>query len=238
MHGVTPAGRAEGETADPDSGDSWAVRHERDLGLVREFHQGGLILEIGCWPYSMTRLLLESRFEVIGLDLDPDRGDTGNLPILRCDVERDRFPVEDGSVRTALACEVIEHLGHDALHMLEECWRVLAPGGILILTTPNLYAAYNTLQFLCGRGLRNSPYRLFRRSRLHGHMSHIREYAPCEIREMVRACGFEVIRHRLRDLGGSRLKAALHRMLPGFAPNQELICRKPRGPSPDRALFP
>ena len=44
---------------------------------------------------------------------------------------------------------MIEHL-YNPDHMLEECRRVLKPGGLLIISTPNLQAWYNRILFLFG----------------------------------------------------------------------------------------
>src|SRR5262249_47364814 len=56
-------------------------------------------------------------------------------------VERDKFPWPDNHFRVALCCELLEHLQSDPMHMLWECNRVLAPGGFLLLTTPNIASA-------------------------------------------------------------------------------------------------
>jgi SAM-dependent methyltransferase len=47
------------------------------------------------------------------------------------------------------AAEVIEHLTDPDL-LVDECARVLRPGGKLLLTTPNLHAWYNRLLFPLG----------------------------------------------------------------------------------------
>ena len=50
-----------------------------------------------------------------------------------------RFPIPDGTIHYIFAEQLIEHLRYeDGLTMLRECYRVLAPGGKIRLTTPNL----------------------------------------------------------------------------------------------------
>jgi SAM-dependent methyltransferase len=44
-------------------------------------------------------------------------------------------PVRDGAFRTAILCEVLEHVS-DPLAVLEECSRIVAPGGTLLITVP------------------------------------------------------------------------------------------------------
>ena len=56
--------------------------------------------------------------------------------ILKVDMERDRFPFEDGYFDVVFSKSVIEHC-HDPSHFLAESFRVLAPGGRLIVMTPD-----------------------------------------------------------------------------------------------------
>ncbi len=53
------------------------------------------------------------------------------------DVERDTFPYPDGHFELVLACELLEHLRTDPMHMLFEIYRVLERDGRILLTTPN-----------------------------------------------------------------------------------------------------
>lgn len=51
---------------------------------------------------------------------------------------RDRFPFVDSSIDFVFAEHVIEHVDYfDGLHMLRECYRVLCPGGVLRVVTPD-----------------------------------------------------------------------------------------------------
>ena len=49
------------------------------------------------------------------------------------------FPLPDASMDIAFSEHMIEHVSHPAgLHMLRECARVLRPGGIVRVATPDL----------------------------------------------------------------------------------------------------
>jgi SAM-dependent methyltransferase len=66
----------------------------------------------------------------------------------QCNVE-EGLPFGDAEVDLMFCGELIEHL-YDPDAFLEECRRVIAPGGHLIVTTPNLQAWYNRVLFAAG----------------------------------------------------------------------------------------
>jgi SAM-dependent methyltransferase len=124
------------------------------------------VLDVGCGDGSFLHHLatyftgLTSRrwpsggastIDYIGVDYSPHQlAKAARLPyrFLPCDLG-DGIPLPDASVDVIHAAEVIEHL-YDPDLLIEECARVLRPGGALILTTPNLHAWYNRALFLFG----------------------------------------------------------------------------------------
>jgi predicted SAM-dependent methyltransferase len=108
------------------------------------------------------------------------------------DVERDRFPCDDGRFQTVLACEIIEHLVLDPMHMLLEIRRVLRPRGTLVLTTPNVTSFTSVSRVLMQSGNPQG----YPNPQCEGRESetpHVRECAPAELREAVESAGFKVI---------------------------------------------
>jgi SAM-dependent methyltransferase len=61
-------------------------------------------------------------------------------PLARADVVHDLetfpWPFEDGSCSEIEALDVLEHLG-DTIAFMNECWRLLAPGGQLTVRVPH-----------------------------------------------------------------------------------------------------
>ena len=194
-------------SADPDV-EEWAHAYLDDkeayfaelLGRVRDVASpDDRILEIGSAPCQFTTLLDRSGFDVTGIDLDPDRVapviDRYDLDVRECDVERDDLPVESDAVDVVLATELLEHLRIDPLHALREFRRVLRPGGVLFLVTPNQYEVGAIWRFLRGEGaISHAQYEFSKLERL-GHMGHVREYAPADVRELLREEGFRIQRH-------------------------------------------
>lgn len=108
------------------------------------------LIDIGCGNGEYIELLRSIGGKVIGIETDP----------AACSVLRDRhIPFIEGSIEDARLAEnsanvitmrhAIEHI-RDPLHTINECFRVLRPGGKLILRTPN-YAglAHRTFKSSC-----------------------------------------------------------------------------------------
>jgi SAM-dependent methyltransferase len=122
--------------------------------------------------------------------------DSYTIEVRNFNVERDPFPYPDNFFRVVLCCELIEHLRSDPMHMLWECNRVLAEGGLLILTTPNITSARAIEAVLVGC----APY-LYPQYNINDLMDqHRREYAPREIGEALAAAGFTVEELETQDV--------------------------------------
>lgn len=119
--------------------------------------------------------------------------------VFRCavdlfDAERDRFPYEDGTFDLVLACEMFEHMLHDPMHMLVETNRVLADGGAMILTTPNV-ASYTGVARVLEQSANPQIFSKYADPRgefAETEIPHVREYTPQELGEAVTCAGFEV----------------------------------------------
>lgn len=65
----------------------------------------------------------------------------GQIPDLICDVGRDVMPYGDGTMKITVLHHVLEHFRcGEADKVLKECYRVLEPGGSLIITIPDILA--------------------------------------------------------------------------------------------------
>jgi len=109
----------------------------------------------------------------------------------------------------AIHCgEVIEHLV-DTDHLMEEIHRVLAPGGVCVLSTPNLAAWHNRIAlafgfqpFLSQVSFRFAPGRMPMSPGEGG--GHLRMFTRRAIVEFIQLHGFEVLRQQgagIFDLG-------------------------------------
>ncbi len=108
--------------------------------------------------------------------------------------EKDRFPYDDGYFSTVLCCELLEHLAEDPMHMMAEINRVLAQGGHLVLTTPNI----SSLRAIAAILEHYHPgfFPAYIRPPAPGvepDARHNREYTPREVVHLLEDSGFEVV---------------------------------------------
>lgn len=92
-------------------------------------------LDLPAGPGALTQALLERGFEVTSADVDPSRF---AVPGRRCDAVdfEGPLPYPDGAFGLVVCAEGLEH-AENAYHVMRELSRVLAPGGTLVLSTPN-----------------------------------------------------------------------------------------------------
>ena len=222
-------------------------RYLADLRLIAALAPAGAILELGSAPCHMTALLKLSGYQLVGVDLDPDRVadlvQRFRLDVRRCDIERSALPFDDDAFACVMLCETFEHLRIDPAFVLSEINRVLMPGAALLLTTPNVYSLPSLGRFLVGRSIAD-PLAEFSKLRTMGHMGHVREYSAREVARFLEASGFAVqsIDYRyhanVRGWRGKLLRIA-YRLAPRrFRREIVIVARKARAGSRLAPLLP
>ncbi len=95
------------------------------------------MLEIGCGPGFYVHGAVQLGIEARGIDLDPgavEFGRSRGLALSQATIEESGF--EDGKFDLVLLAQIIEHVP-DPHDFLERVHRLLAPGGVVIVETPN-----------------------------------------------------------------------------------------------------
>lgn len=111
------------------------------------------------------------------------------------DAEKDIFPYASESFDTVLCCELLEHLTADPMHMMSEIHRILKPGGVLLLTTPNVASTRALNAILHGYHPSFFPaYILPRKPGEEAEARHNREYTPKEVYHLFWEAGLDVLK--------------------------------------------
>jgi len=178
-------------------------RLKRTLSLVPRPSGSGRVLELGCYLQMTPVLQLHHGYrEVRGADYGAGTtqrkavqyADTRfEMDIDLFDAERDTYPYPANHFELVLACEVIEHMLFDPMHLLLEARRVLEEGGRILITTPNIASLTSVARVLHGHDNPqiHSKYKIpvAGSSQVAQHM---REYTLAELGEAVRDAGFEI----------------------------------------------
>lgn len=107
-----------------------------------EFHAlcaenlSGKILEVGSGPENPTTQFVAGLGTLTGLDVDPAVLDNRMLKFAQVFDGVEPFPFSDESFDSCVSNYVVEHVTNPRLH-LSEIYRVLKPGGVYVLRTPN-----------------------------------------------------------------------------------------------------
>ena len=105
---------------------------------------------------------LKSTIESLGSKYIP-------LDIEDVDFNKEVLPIDDSSIDVLFSLAVIEHIS-DIDHFMNECRRVLRPGGNIYLSTPNFRYCFRTFY--------NDP-------------THVRPFTDVSLKELVAYYGFE-----------------------------------------------
>lgn len=98
------------------------------------------LLDVGCSSGAFLQSALSLGFTAEGVEPSADAAQTARaagLKVFTGYLEQAQFP--DASFDAITLIEIVEHL-RDAHSLLRECARILKPGGVLLVTTPNAHS--------------------------------------------------------------------------------------------------
>ena len=146
---------------------------------------------------ALTRALIELGFDARGADLDSQpQGHLGNA-FTKVNLDQP-LPWPDGTFDAVFSTEGIEHL-ENHFSFLREVSRILKPGGLLVLTTPNITALRSRVRFF-GSGFFGRDSRPLNEASRHP-LHHIGLATFPELRYELHISGF-----RLMDVAHTHIK--------------------------------
>jgi len=186
--------------------------HARKLDLVRRLAwpvTGLRALDIGCGSGVVADFLAQH-----GADVDAVDANEAAIDFVRENLERDglrahlglanELDFPEGSFDLIVCMEVIEHMPvEQSVEMLTHAARLLAPGGRLLVTTPNARSLWPAIEWLMDR-LRLAP-------RMAGEQ-HVASYTRRRLASVLERAGLDVLRTG-RFCGLAPFSACLSRRL-------------------------
>ena len=127
----------------------WRRGQDRRLAFIRQYVElrAKRILDVGCGLGMYVTQFRQFSDDVYGVDIDPDKiaRASESLPNLRVS-PAEELPFADDSFDIILLNEVIEHVDDDR-QTINEAYRVLAPGGHMVIYAPNRLYPFETHGF-------------------------------------------------------------------------------------------
>jgi SAM-dependent methyltransferase len=171
----------------------WFRRHEAAyLAAANWLGNAGRVLEAGLGEGYGAAMLAALGNTVIGVDYDATAAHHARRRYPRVTVVRGNvvaLPFRSACFDAVLSMQVVEHLWDQPGHIAESA-RMLRPGGVLVLSTPN------RLTFSPGydpaSGTPANPF-------------HTREFSPSELADLLSPCFPDITRYGLRH--GPRLRS-------------------------------
>jgi SAM-dependent methyltransferase len=154
----------------------WFRRHEAAYEFALQFAADQSVLEVGCGEGYGTARLASAARHVLGVDYDSLTVAHAHRTYPQAAFVRANLaalPVPSAAVDLVATLQVIEHVWNHP-QFVRECLRVLHPGGLLFVTTPN------RLTFSPGRDVPVNPF-------------HTREFTATELAALLTKCGFEIV---------------------------------------------
>jgi ubiquinone/menaquinone biosynthesis C-methylase UbiE len=183
---------------EPGSSTAYPFNVQYRIERIAQYIDGGYWLDYGCADGGYTRALLcAGATGVSGVDVAPDRIECAQKahPDIPFYVGSDQqLPFADDSFDGVFMNEVFEHVSDEA-QTLAEIYRLLRPGGYLILITPNRGFPFEGHTVHIGSWTSNVPTPIipWLPKAVTDRWVTARNYWPKQLRQMISSSGFAII---------------------------------------------
>ncbi len=168
----------------------WIKRKRRLPTLVDKYVGSGRIIDVGCGRGN-SLVAIGADYELYGIEISPDQAQQARRSIeplggklVQADAVSGLAVFPDSYFHGAVMHAYLEHEVHPK-HVLEETWRVLRPGGHLVVKVPNFACILRRLRGRDWCGLR--------------FPDHVSYFTPETLQDLLNRSGFHTAQFRVTD---------------------------------------
>lgn len=165
--------------------------HTSKIRMVAEIlppHPSDHVLDVGCGSGVVTDYIGQFGSYVTGVDANPGAIEFASMKFQRSNVNFELAYVDEdfsnpASIDKIYCFEVIEHIyPEQGLKMLQSFYRLLKPGGMCMITTPNYASSWPVVEWLMD---------LFHLAPKMADDQHVAHYTARKINQIALAAGFQ-----------------------------------------------
>ena len=179
---------------------------------IKSIVGGGRVLDYGCHSGAMAKLLLGMGYDVDGTDFDCELKRYG---CVYESIGMNFIPagsVPNGEYDCVVFSEVLEHIYDSPIKIITELCGYLRPGGVIVITTPNVAKLENRIKLFFGVNIYQDIFRYVYDER---HRNHYREYTKKDLYALTGYAEMRVVLFKTFDNVGGRtiVRRLLQRIL-------------------------
>lgn len=160
--------------------------HEHVSKVLARNLPTGSVVELAAGAGALSLRLFDLGYEVTATDAVAENFKAPGVPFRMIDLDSKNWVLDREPCDAVVAVEIVEHL-ENARHFLRNCRTLIKPGGIAVITTPNVENPVSKAMFCrTGRG------QWFEAK--HSQHGHISPQATWQLAEGAEEAGFQVVR--------------------------------------------
>lgn len=171
---------------------------------VEFFAPGARLLDMAAGTGAMCLRMQDLGFTVSATDYVAENFKLPGVPFIQADLNQSFSQAYPQRFEAIISAEIIEHL-ENPRHFARECFKLLEPGGRMILTTPNVDSPYSKAAFI-----RGGTFLWFSEADYKGH-GHITPITQWQLKKSFGEAGFKFLWTGSYGEGASLLKGS-HRL--------------------------